>query len=172
MRHKFHIQISIMLWYSFILKHLHAEIFFVSLTGFTKYKRTSHTLASFLFIYLLLFLEWKKAKKKEKKRMGECVIVERVWVNEVERERESQQSLFSHILSWQHHAKREMAGIALMWLLCSPASILTLSLHPNVYTHYMAKCSSCECIEYFFALLDTHSFRLSRLNNIFLCAPS
>lgn len=137
-----------------------------------------HTLV-FLIYLSSSFFGVKKAKKKENER--EYVIVERVWGNKVERERESQQSLFSHILSWQHHAKRETAGIALMWLLCSPTSILILSLHQNVYSHCMAKCivysicstcfcvCLCECIEYFFLLSFWYSLvSLEQIKQFFL----
>lgn len=92
------IQISIMLWYSFIFKHLHAE--YILCEAWLVSPNTSITSHFFLFIYLFLGV-----KESEKESDSEWV-----WVSELaseEKEYESQQSLFSHILSWKRHAKRD-----------------------------------------------------------------
>lgn len=63
------IQISIMLWYSFKFKHLHAVIFFVRLAGFANNNRTFF----FFLIYLSSFFEEKVRVRvrKRKKVKGE-----------------------------------------------------------------------------------------------------
>lgn len=67
-RYKFCIQISIMLWYSFIFKHLHAEYSLWAWLVSPKYKRTSLSF-SFLFFHLfILFFGVKKCEKERKKR--------------------------------------------------------------------------------------------------------
>lgn len=68
---------------------------------------------------------------------------------------------------------KEMPGIALMWLLCSPVSTLILSLQKNVYTYYSVLYTQfmfvhfvyVNVLKFFFS--SWYSFRLSRLNNFF-----
>lgn len=135
-----------------------------------------HTLV-FLIYLSSSFFGVKKAKKKENER--EYVIVERVWGNKVERERESQQSLFLHILSWQHHAKTRDG-----WH-CPYVIIMFTSFHSHtlsaskclfaLYGKVYSICSTCfcvclcECIEYFFLLSFWYSLvSLEQIKQFFL----
>lgn len=68
----------------------------------------------------------------------------------------------------------EMVGIALMWLLCSPASILSSSRSTKMFIRFLCMqymfvyvYVKVNVLNFFFSLFDIHSFRLSRLNNFF-----